>query len=60
MYKAQAMIHSKNKIGTIEVLYKVKDNDYVCKTEDGVICHCIYNIFSGLYYADDIYRVVND
>lgn len=60
MFEAQAMIHSKDCVEEITVIEKVGDNDYICKTKDGVKCHCIFNIFTGLYYADDLYTVIKD
>ena len=50
-----AMIHSKKALGEIEVLEHVGNNDYLVKTEDGIKCHAIFNPFSGLWYADDLY-----
>lgn len=52
-----AMIHSKEKIEHVWILEK-RDKDYLVKTEDGVICTAIYNIFTDLYYADDKYGVI--
>lgn len=52
-----AMIHSKNKIETVELLRKIGDNDYLVITKDGVKCHAIFNPFVGIYYADDKYAI---
>ena len=60
MVKAIAMIHSRDAKGQIEVLRKVGDNDYIVRTEDGVMCHAIFNFYVGLYYADDLYAVVKE
>ena len=32
---------------------------YIALTQKGVKCSCIYNCFTGLYYADDIYGIEN-
>lgn len=53
----RAMIHSKDAPGEIEVLRKVGDNDYLVRTERGIVCHAIFNPFVGCYYADDLYAV---
>lgn len=53
-----AMIHSKDAKGQIQILAKIGDNDYIVRTEDNVLCHAIFNPFVGIYYADDLYAVV--
>lgn len=57
-YKSQAMVHSKQSIEDITVLEKVGDNQYIVLTKDGIKCTAIFNMFSGLYYADDLYGKV--
>ena len=61
----KAMLHSMDKDGThkaplqdVEILEKVGDNDYIVLTPAGVKCHALYNIFTGYFFADDVYRVV--
>lgn len=61
--KAKAMLHSMDMDGThrpplvdVDVLEKRGDNDYIVRTPAGVTCHAIYNIFTGYYFADDVYR----
>ena len=53
----EAMIHSKNARGMVEIIRKAGDNDYIVKTEDGIVCHAIFN---PLFYADDKYAVVSN
>ena len=55
--KAPAMIHSKQAQEPVEILKKNEGNSYIVKTEDGVLCHAIYNGFTGLFYADDLFEV---
>ena len=31
---------------------------YIVRTQDGIVCTAIFNIFTGTYYADDIYGVI--
>lgn len=33
---------------------------YIVRTQDGIVCSAIFNIFTGTYYADDIYGVIDD
>jgi hypothetical protein len=58
----RAMIHSQEEKGPqqIEIIDKIGDNKYICRTPDGIKCHAIFNLFSGLYYADDIYGVISE
>lgn len=53
--KVEACIHSLGgEIQEVEILEKL-DDGYKVKTEAGVVCHAIFNPFTGLYYADDKY-----
>lgn len=56
-YTVRAMVQSTNTIEDIEVIKKVGDNDYIVKTKKDIKCHAIFNCFTGLYYADDVYTV---
>lgn len=31
---------------------------YTVRTQDGIECTAIYNIFTGAFYADDVYGVI--
>ena len=64
---AMAMLHSLDLHGTheanlqpIEILEEVGDNDYIVLTPTGVKCHALFNPFCGYWFADDVYRVVDD
>lgn len=57
---APAMVHSKDAREEVELVTKVGDNDYLVRTKDGILCHAIFNIFVGIYYADDIYTKVKE
>lgn len=61
-YKVRAMIHSQEDKGAQEITIKTKNNnnDYIVITPNGIKCHAIYNIFTNLYYADDIYGVIEE
>lgn len=60
MYTARAMVHSTNTIQDITVLEKTGDNKYTVLTKDGIKCSAIFNVFTGLYYADDKYGVITE
>ena len=60
MYTVKAMVHSKQSVEDITVLEKTGDNKYTVLTKDGTKCTAIFNVFTGLYYADDIYGVITD
>lgn len=32
---------------------------YFVKTNEGIVCKAIFNVFTCCYYADDVYGVVN-
>ena len=64
---AKAMLHSKDRDGThraelveVEILEEVGSNDYIVQTPDGIKCHALFNPFTNYYFADDLYRIVND
>ena len=64
---AKAMLQSIDKDGThraplqdVEILEQVGDNDYIVLTPAGVKCHALFNIFTGYFFADDVYRIVKD
>ena len=59
-FQTQAHIHSlKGEMDEITVLKKVEDNDYIVNYK-GVKCHALFNWFVCQFYADDIYRIVNE
>ena len=31
---------------------------YIVRTQDGIECTAIYNIFTNSYYADDVYGII--
>ena len=60
-YSVKAMVHSKETIEEVTLIERTPlGNDFVCITKDGVKCTAIYNCFTGLYYADDLYGVIED
>lgn len=64
IFKAMAIVHSEESKGQQEIeIIGYKDNDgkwkYEAITSEGIHCEAIFNIFTGLYYADDIYGQIN-
>lgn len=53
-FTTQAMVHSLKATGTVTIL-EHKDNNNVIAEYNGQRFTAIYNIFTGLYYVDDIY-----
>jgi hypothetical protein len=65
-FKTQAFISSLNRgkmqpeiMDEITVLEQVGDNDYIVDYK-GVKCHALFNWFVCAYFADDIFRRVDD
>ena len=55
-YKIFAHIHSLNgEMKEAAILEKVGDNDYIAEYK-GVKCHALFNWFVCMFYADDLYR----
>lgn len=59
-YKTMAHIHSlKGEMAEITVLEEVGNNDYIVDYK-GVKCHTLFNWFVCQFYADDVYRRVEE
>ena len=59
-YKAMAHINSLNgEMAEITVLEEVGNNDYIVDYK-GVKCHALFNWFVCQFYADDVYRRVEE
>lgn len=57
-YTTAAHINSlKGEVDEITVLEQVGDNDYIVDYK-GVKCHALFNWFVCMFYADDLYRKV--
>ena len=58
LYTTVAHINSlKGEVDEITVLEQVGDNDYIVEYK-GVKCHALFNWFVCMFYADDLYRRV--
>lgn len=59
-YKTMAHINSlKGEMAEITVLEEVGNNDYIVDYK-GVKCHALFNWFVCQFYADDVYRRVEE
>ena len=56
--KVKAMVHSRRAVEEVELAEETDNNNNIVITKDGVKCRAIYNVFNGLFYADDIYGVI--
>ena len=64
---ALAFLHSTDMDGThtapkqeVEILQQIPDGSYIVRTPAGVKCTAIFNVFTGCYFADDVYGVLDD
>ena len=63
--KVQAYIHSlkdhehnRHVLGEAEIIRCIGDNRYLAEV-NGVRCPAIFNFFTGAYYVDDVYGIVD-
>ena len=55
--KVLAMVHSLNKLDTVDIVEKKSNND-VKAVYRGLLCTAVFNPFSGYFYVDDKYGVI--
>lgn len=58
--KVRALVHSTNTIRVVTLIEKTDDNKYIVRTDSGVLCTAIFNPFTNLYYADDLYGKIEE
>ena len=58
--KVRALVHSTNTVKEVTLIEKTDDNKYIVRTDSGVLCTAIFNIFTNLYYADDLYGKIEE
>lgn len=51
-------VHDRHVLGEAEILQQIGDNLYLAEY-NGIRCTAIFNIFTGRYYVDDVYGIVN-
>ena len=52
-----AMVHSLYSLAEVEIV-EHKDNNHCLAQYNGKLCTAIFNPFSGYYYVDDIFGVI--
>lgn len=58
--KVRALVHSTNTVKEVTLIEKTGDNKYIVRTDSGVLCTAIFNPFTNLYYADDLYGKIEE
>lgn len=58
--KVRARVHSTNTVKEVTLIEKTDDNKYIVRTDSGVLCTAIFNPFTNLYYADDLYGKIEE
>ncbi|UWD54052.1 MAG: hypothetical protein [Bacteriophage sp.] len=58
--KVRALVHSTNTVKEVTLIEKTDDNKYIVRTDSGVLCTAIFNPFTNLYYADDLYGKIEE
>lgn len=57
--KTEAIVHSLRDLAMVEIIEHT-DNNHCLARYDGKLCTAIFNPFSGYYYVDDIYGVIEE
>ena len=55
----EAIVHSLRDLAMVEIVEHT-DNNHCMARYDGKLCTAIFNPFSGYYYVDDIYGVIEE
>jgi len=58
IHSLKDMEHDRNVLGEAEIIRKIGDNLYLAEY-NGVRCTAIFNFFTGRYYVDDVYGIVD-
>lgn len=57
--KVRAMVHSLNNLAEVTIIQHI-DNNHVIAEYKGKRCTAVFNVFTGLYYVDDVYGVIKE
>lgn len=49
--------HNRHVLGDAEIIKSIGNNQYLAEV-NGVKCTAIFNIFTGAYYVDDVYGII--
>lgn len=55
----EAIVHSLRELAMVEIVEHT-DNNHCLARYDGKLCTAIFNPFSGYYYVDDVYGVIEE
>ena len=55
----EGIVHSLRDLAMVEIIEHT-DNNHCLARYDGKLCTAIFNPFSGYYYVDDIYGVIEE
>ena len=55
----EGFVHSLRDLATVEIIEHT-DNNHCLARYGGKLCTAIFNPFSGYYYVDDIYGVIEE
>lgn len=55
----EGIVHSLRDLAMVEIVEHT-DNNHCLARYDGKLCTAIFNPFSGYYYVDDIYGVIEE
>lgn len=55
----EGIVHSLRDLAMVEIIENT-DNNHCLARYDGKLCTAIFNPFSGYYYVDDIYGVIEE
>lgn len=57
--KTEAIVHSLQDAAMVEIVEHT-DNNHCLARYKGKLCTAIFNPFSGYYYVDDVYGVIEE
>ena len=57
--KTEAIVHSLRDLAMVEIVEHTDNNNCLARY-DSKLCTAIFNPFSGYYYVDDIYGVIEE
>ena len=55
----EGIVHSLRDLAMVEIIERT-DNNHCLARYDGKLCTAIFNPFSGYYYVDDIYGLIEE
>ena len=59
IYSLQDKVNNRHVLGDAEIIREIGDKKYLAKY-NGIYCTAIFNYYTGYYYVDDVYGIVNE